>query len=93
MRLVSRVKEWVEYRRDIRRTRREYRDVRQSQVDHAESERSRSEQEPLLPPCRRTRGGARRPGAEGHRVSGRRRALDPSRDSIDRAGVERTRAF
>jgi hypothetical protein len=35
MRLVSRLKEWIAYRRDIRRTRREYRDVRQSQVDHA----------------------------------------------------------
>lgn len=47
MRIVSRMKEWIAYRRDIRRTRREYRDVRQSQVDHAESERSRSPVGPM----------------------------------------------
>lgn len=47
MRLVSRLKEWVAYRRDTRRTRREYRDVRQSQVDHAESERFRGPGTPM----------------------------------------------
>lgn len=37
-----RFKEWVAYRRGLKRTRREYRDVRRSQIDHAESEKSRS---------------------------------------------------
>jgi hypothetical protein len=41
MRCRSRFKEWVAYRRDLRRSRREYRDVRRSQIDHAESERFR----------------------------------------------------
>jgi hypothetical protein len=41
MRLVSRLKEWIAYPRDRRQTRREYRDLRQSQLDHAESERFR----------------------------------------------------
>jgi hypothetical protein len=47
MRARSRLKEWIAYRRDRRRTRREYRDVRQSQVDHAESERFRGPGAPM----------------------------------------------
>lgn len=41
MRLRPRLKEWLAYRRDRRRTRREFRDTRQAQVDYAESERFR----------------------------------------------------
>jgi hypothetical protein len=47
MRIVSRLKGWLDYRRDRKRTRREYRDVRQSQVDHAESERFRGPGAPM----------------------------------------------
>jgi hypothetical protein len=41
MRIIRRLQEWLEYRRDRRRTRREYRNVRRDYVDHAESERFR----------------------------------------------------
>jgi hypothetical protein len=47
MRLVSRVKEWVAWRREIRRTRRGYADGRESQTDHAESERFRGPGAPM----------------------------------------------
>ncbi len=40
-------KDWIAYRRDRRRVRREYRDVRRSQVDHAESERFRGPGAPM----------------------------------------------
>ena len=43
MRLRSRLKEWVAYRRDVRRSRREYRNVRRDYVDSAEGERFRSQ--------------------------------------------------
>ena len=42
MRLRSRLKEWVAYRAEIRRTRREYRNVRRDHIDHAESARFRA---------------------------------------------------
>jgi hypothetical protein len=41
MRVVKRLHEWREYKRDRRRARREYRDVRRDQRAHADSERFR----------------------------------------------------
>jgi hypothetical protein len=41
MRIIKRLQEWLEYRREIKRSRREYRNVRRDQIDHAESERFR----------------------------------------------------
>ena len=41
MRFIKRLQEWLEYKRDTKRTRREYRNVRRDQIDHAESERFR----------------------------------------------------
>ena len=42
MRLLERVREWLEYRRDRKRARRELRDMRQANIDHAEGERFRA---------------------------------------------------
>ena len=39
MRFIQRFREWLEYRRESRRSRREYRDERQANVYRAESER------------------------------------------------------
>jgi hypothetical protein len=47
MRLRTRLKDWIAYRRDRRQVRREYRDVRRTQVDHAESERFRGPGTPM----------------------------------------------
>jgi hypothetical protein len=47
MRLRTRLKDWMAYRRDRRRTRREFRHLRRSQVDHAESERFRGPGAPM----------------------------------------------
>jgi hypothetical protein len=37
MRFIERLREWLEYRRDRRRTRRELRDMRQANIDHAQT--------------------------------------------------------
>ena len=47
MRIIKRLQEWLEYKRDVKRTRREYRDVRRDQVDHAESEKFRAPGAPM----------------------------------------------
>jgi hypothetical protein len=47
MRIIKRLQEWLEYRRDVKRTRREYRNVRRDQIDHAESERFRGSGAPM----------------------------------------------
>ena len=47
MRIWQRLRDWLEYRRAIRRTRREYRDMRQANVDYAESERFRGPGAPM----------------------------------------------
>lgn len=39
MRFIRRFREWLEYRRDLRRTRREYLDMRQADAAHVERER------------------------------------------------------
>ena len=46
MRLVARLKEWIAYRRDIRRSRHAHRRAGES-YDHAEGARSRSSRPPV----------------------------------------------